>query len=421
MSRDVVLVTIDCWRHDALDQMPQLKSLTSAFEWSEMITQSASTRGGFPALLHGQYYPQVYSSFDIVRSGVQSLPAILGSNGYATGAICGSNPFLDVWADDFDHFWNGRSPSGSATPEVPERLQKGLSQVHHLANIIRLRSEVPVTEIARRARTWYEAQDGPRFLWLHLMDIHVPFLPGFRGAMREGLLDTYRSHLSFMRAPHETSEKHLATLENLYWRTVERLDDQLGAVFDFIDDDATIVITGDHGEEFDHDRFGHARLYDECVRVPLGIDWNMADNVSLPDWPVQQIDIPPTILQGLGLPIPEDWEGIPIQEEAKRPAFILNHSPLFGRIYAGVRTDSHKLIKVFDDQTNEEVRTEAYDLRDDPGERTDLGGDAPVVRDLERQLESFLRRDDIQGNIHEHPRDDVDPVIQDRLAALGYK
>jgi len=41
------------------------------------------------------------------------------------------------------------------------------------------------------------------------------------------------------------------TLKELHFATVKRLDQQLSSLIAFVPDDAIVVVSGDHGEEFD--------------------------------------------------------------------------------------------------------------------------------------------------------------------------
>lgn len=420
-ARDVVLVTVDCWRHDALAEMSNLRALTADYGRADAICGSSATRGAFPAILAGQYYPQVYEGFDTVRPGVEPLPELLSAAGYETGAFLASNPFLAAWDGVCDTYWNDELEVEADTG-LSERLAVARSKARHAANYLRLHSRVPVEDVAARAESWYDAVDGPgygpRFLWIHLMDVHAPFFPGLGRGLRAGLLDAYRSHYRFFRQPDALTEADKDVLEGLYWRCVERLDERVGALFDVFDDDALVVVLGDHGEEFHHDRYGHARLYDETVRVPLLANGPLADRVDAVET-VRQIDLPATILDALGLAVPDHWEGEPL-DGTERTAFILNHSPLFGRVYTGVRTPEYKLVRTAE-ESGEHVRTEAYDLQADPDETDDIYGDSDAVAALEDELDAFLAREDIGDNLLEHDTDGASQVVEDRLEALGYR
>ncbi|MFB6140454.1 MAG: sulfatase-like hydrolase/transferase [Halosimplex sp.] len=339
-DRDVVLVTIDCWRHDALREMPVLRERIddAGYERAEAVCATPATRGAFAAIFAGRHYPRVYSGFDEIRDEIRPLAAVLSDAGYATGGFVGSNPFLSAWKNDFDGFWNDRLATDEAST-MADRAQSALAGVRHTTNYLRFRGSAPATTVADRARDWYEDQSSPRFLWMHLMDPHVPFFPGVRRALRTGPLSVYRSHWRFDRDPESLTDDDWRTLRRCYEESVGFLDDQIERLLDVPDDDALLVVMGDHGEEFDHDAHGHARLYDETVRVPLvtrGLS-GVSDG-SL----VRQIDVGATVLSTLGLDTPTGWTGRP-HDGTVRDAFMLNHSPQFERIYAGIRTERWKL------------------------------------------------------------------------------
>lgn len=419
MDRDVVLVTIDCWRYDAIDRMSNLQSHTDGFVSSEAICAAPATRGAFPAILHGLYYPRAYTDYYTLRSG--GIVEILADNGYATGAVVGSNPYVSPWSEYFDWFWNDRMERSRSDSGLREALRGAGSRLRHAYNYIRLQSRVPAEDVARRARSWYVDQSRPRFLWMHLMDAHIPFLPGLRRGVSTGLLDTYRSHLQYMLDPDKTSDAALETLETLYWQSVQRLDERMGRVLEFVDDDAFVIVLGDHGEEFDHGKYGHARLYDECVRVPLLLSEPFAGTRDAIPRPMRQLDVGPTVLDALGYEVPDDWDGEAVDSAEPRSTFILNHSPMLGRAYAGLRTDGYKLIKTFEEDAETCLGTEAYDLVADEDERIDVYGRDPAVSDLEDRLDRFLDRDNIRSGMLERPSSRRSTAVEDRLRALGYK
>ena len=86
---------------------------------------------------------------------------------------------------------------------------------------------------------------------------------------------------------------------------------------------AIIVITSDHGEEFwEHNGTGHGwSLHQHQLKVPLIIKSPTFTNSirHINEW-VGLIDIAPTVLDILGIPIPKDFQGeslLPLIEEGK--------------------------------------------------------------------------------------------------------
>lgn len=412
-AADVVLITIDCWRHDALSRMEWLSNELAAFDRSEAICHAPATDGAFPALLASTYYPSAYCQNGMVGDDVVPLSSVLAESGYETAGFIGSNPFLGKWSPHFDAFWN----DGMVAVDASSNRSK-YTLAHTAWNLLRMRPRVTADEVATRARDWFEDASPPRFLWLHLMDLHGPYLPGFARGASFGTFNVYQSLIRFSRHEMDVSESVLDTVRSLYWACVETLDERLSAVLEFLPDDAVVVITADHGEELNHGYIGHARLYDECVRVPLLIKHPRQD---IDGEFVRQIDLAPTILDWLDIDAPSRWEG-QAHERSTRPASLLNHA-YFGetdapnRIYAGVRTREGKLIHTYDSQ-GEQIGTEFYDLRTDSGERQPLT-EHPKQPALQEELMAFLKREDIELGATSR-RTGLNEQATERLRELGY-
>jgi lipoteichoic acid synthase len=128
------------------------------------------------------------------------------------------------------------------------------------------------------------------------------------------------------------------------------------------------IVFGDHGEAFgEHDgNFGHTQfLYEENVRVPWLIVapelWQKSVRVSQV---ASLIDLAPTILDLLGLPIPGDYQGVSRLDAGERMAlFYTDYSlPLVG-LRDGCWKFTHELGS---------RRSQLFNLREDPGERLNL-------------------------------------------------
>lgn len=413
--RDVVLVTVDCWRHDAPERMPNLRRMTAGFERGEAICQAAATNGVFPAILASRYVHDAYSppDFDSVAADVVPLPTVLSDAGYETSAFVGSNPFLGKWEPYFDTFWND-----GMRARDEERNRSTYTQFDRAKNLLTLEPRVTATEVATRARDWFESTDRPRFLWMHLMDTHGPYYPGLRRGRETGLFGVYRSLLRYARQGMAAPDGTLDTIRELYWQCVERLDEQIPTLLGFLPDDATVVVTADHGEELHHGYIGHARLYDECVRVPLFVRHHGGPTL---DAPLRQLDLAPTLAEWVGAEPPESWHGDPY-DGAPRESFQVNRSYVRGeeRLYTGLRTETAKLIEWYD-ASGRKMETELYDLVSDPEERTPLevrelaGGES-----LEQRLSAFRRRTGPVETLHSS-RPEASSSVRRRLDELGYR
>lgn len=422
MDRDVV-VPVDCWRRDALPRMPNLLWATEEFRRTYAVAHSAATHGSFPALLSSHYYPEFYDGEDDIQEDCRAttLPRILTDQGFETAGFVARNPRVTQWASVFDTFWNGGDIEVSRTRTTASRLKRVLAFDPH----------VDPTELLRRGRDWYERTDGLRFLWLHLIDLHGPDYPGIGRASEAGLA---RSCLAQVRKPrynHRLRESDLGrpirelqssakrALRDLYQVCVRYVDDYVGTVFEFVDDDATVVLTGDHGHEFDHGLLKHARPYDECVTGPFLLRWTLDDR-DIPSGPVKHVDIVPTIAEAVDAPrsVTEELVGEPLDVGGSPgPARLLMGAPQLSRLYIGCRTRDRKLIRRYDLTSNRLLGRELYDLRSDPCEVDDRYGDldaCPLADHVDELLDSVP-----VGLLT--PKSPVPPDVADRLKELGYR
>jgi len=152
------------------------------------------------------------------------------------------------------------------------------------------------------------AYDGrASFFYLHLMSAHNL---GIR-------LDQYAK---FQPSQKEMYGKFLATydpqvLSNTYDNAILQMDDFIRQIFATLEQkgylkDSIVLILADHGQGLgEHGRYGHARyLFQEQIGIPLLIyDQSNVSYANL-DF-ATQVDVAPTVLDRLGLPVPASWEG----------------------------------------------------------------------------------------------------------------
>ena len=434
MNKDILLLTIDCWRTDTLDRMPRFKKTSERKGLTEdcILCQSSATSGVLAGFLASQYPPQAYSEKGTTRESVRSIASKLGSIGYKTGAVIGSNPYPNLWANDFDFFWND-GLSDREENSSNKILEKNLYHKYNLHRIkyLLLQQKVSAKKVASVAERWYNNQDDPVFLWIHLNDIHEPYLPGLSRGMDVGLLNTYRAYIAHERRRESMSETMLNIHRELYSKSVDLLDSRLPRILNIVDENSNIIIMGDHGQEFEHGIHMHARMYDEVIQVPLFIRWSFDNDQDLNLENARQIDIPPTILQSLGRDRPQRWEGNPLQKSRPQSSFSIGHSPYLGKTFTAIREDEKKLIKNFDLDTGEGLSKEYYNIAEDPDETNDKYGTVKEIKELENKLDDWLARDDIRlTNLETRPDlavsastdhdEDPDNRVSNRLRELGY-
>ncbi|MCG1007646.1 sulfatase-like hydrolase/transferase [Halorubrum lacusprofundi] len=301
-----------------------------------------------------------------------SLPQLLSESGYDTAAFISSNPNLIHYRNHFDTSWDGTGRSGfTDTGPFGEWLERG-------NRLLRLKSKLNASDSITRAKDWYQSRESPKFLWIHLMEPHFPYFPGLRRGADVGLFDSYKASVKYFKHKDDKRSDHfttreLETLRQLYDKCIDYLDEQLVNVLDIVEDDATLVFTADHGEEFNHGLIGHNQLYDEVVCVPFIIESD-SDFLESPDH-IRQVNIVPSIAQIAGIEHPASWEGVPITEDDDRVAVLgtTNYNiGAEGRASIGVRTADRKVIRHYDIESELSTGTEVYDVIDDPTEQNNL-------------------------------------------------
>jgi len=210
---------------------------------------------------------------------------------------------------------------------------------------------------------------APFFIYMNLQNSHVPYERPADFPPRFGP-GTVSFPIRFGQFPRDS----VPAVVDMYANSLADVDFQLGRRFDFLKrrglwQRTIIVLTGDTGQAFyEHGFAAHAGpLYDEVLRVPLLIHApGLAPGID--PRPAQHIDVPPTILDLLGMPPHPGFQGISLvgpPPSAERPRFLVAQTPLAHQ-YAVVQS-GYKLI--YDARTK---RTLLYHLATDPDEKNEL-------------------------------------------------
>jgi arylsulfatase A-like enzyme len=291
-------------------------------------------------------------------------------------------------------------------------LERGFEKLEYVEFEQGSRKGSPVTQ---RAIENLEQRDRekPLFAFVHYMDVHSDYrsLPKYEEIFVEpydGYADgTTQQLYRFSLGLFDLNEKDVAHLLDLYDAGIRQLDDQLARLFVYLERhgllaDSLLVVLSDHGEEFlEHGSIlhGHSQ-HQEVIRIPLifhGPGVPVGARVAAP---VSLIDIMPTCLSLLDLPVPEGLDGVTIhelwEEDGGRldprllyfEADVVYPPPEPGLVPVGplraVRDDRYKLH--FHMETTEVL---LFDLAADPGEKVDLAGERS---DVGKRLWQHLRR-----------------------------
>lgn len=253
----------------------------------------------------------IYKRDQKVSEKELTFPEILKLYGYKTAAFVGG---LDVVSDyglnqGFDYYSD--KTNGNPTVSFKETMPKILN--------------------------WLKInKDSKFFLFIQSYDIHYPYnhpepYDHMYDRHYSGILSELPIDYSFLKTIHNDTgvlkdkqarlgikdiEHIIAHYDGGITYTDKFIGELLGEIEKLkLSDNTIIIITSEHGDElYDHgsfDRFGQNNLYEEVVHIPLIIR-NPALNLkgkritSL----VQLVDIMPTLLDFLGIPINKEAQGL---------------------------------------------------------------------------------------------------------------
>jgi arylsulfatase len=305
---NIVLVTVDSLRADHCSFAGYDRETTPTLDrmarrgtnFTNAVAPGPSTPESMPAIFTGRYM-----TGDVGRSNLATareeiyrhmtvrdpLPQRLSRMGYATAGFT-PNPFTSRhfgYDRGFDHFRDFmESVVRRNYGRLFERVFRG-----NVAFLFRIglnfwqREEVfkPWEAYYDDAMSWAGSVDEPYFLWLHLMDPHIPYVPP-RKYRTQSTWGTYYANYRFWRGDKESGfppDVH-DRLTTAYDDSIRYTDACLEAISRDTDDETVVVVHGDHGEAFgEHGTYGHEPyLFDENVHVPLVVDGGPERTVADP-------------------------------------------------------------------------------------------------------------------------------------------
>ena len=451
---NIILFTIDTLRADRVSPrtapfVTRLAQQGVTFE--RCYAPRGQTHPSLASLLTGKY-PATHG----LRSNGMSLPpeqvplpVFLRQAGYRTAGFC-SNLDITHWS-----FW----VRGFDVAE--DGVQGGLNEEGYdqAFRYQKIWDDRTVAAATRWIDSLPEKSDAPIFLWVHLYDVHAPYVPleeharVFRdpayagparyptGRSEEPGQDLLSPLLDRWTLGQETfDEADLKQVRALYDASILECDRKLARVAEALQakgrwNDSLVVFSSDHGDELGdhHDYFYHGNsIYDSTLRIPLilarpGRPGGGRSSDSL----AQILDLFPTLLDAAGAEIPPENEGfslLPILDEdvaaTARTHIFAEWEDLIFTVSDGRYKYVHnpggarprkRPYNLLPDAAFPLECFELYDLESDPGERTNLfRREHPQALALREVLGNFLReprhRRQMSGEIP-----DGDP-----LEALGY-
>lgn len=457
-SSQTILITVDALRADHLgqygydrDTMPALTRLVDdGIVYEQAFANGGHTRlsipsfltsrlDGIAALKRGLTVASQLQEAGVTTAGFHANPVI--SNNFPS--VAGFDDWFDCTdvstdTEEASGFWELlREAITDTTNTVLERLRPHLGQYDWVVRFRRLvipdtvvHETTPYTDamyITERVVEWVEAHaDKEFFLWVHYMDPHRPY--GFSQSdppFAEGSLSEAKVNQLMAKAgvsPDAVTDVEREKMVDLYDSDLRYLSGHLEKFFEKLQenglwDDATVLFSADHGEEFgEHGLYYHRnKPYDELIHVPL-IEKPAGGRAATDSERVhtqrELLDLAPTVLKQHDVTRPTSFEGQPLDEGGATG--VVAAAFRNDRLMLGVRRAGYKYL------TTEDGEDELYDLEADPGEQTSiLTENSETVDRLQMMIpeEAFGLRASVK-DLNEQV--EVTNTAEERLAALGY-
>ncbi|HVQ29271.1 MAG TPA: sulfatase-like hydrolase/transferase, partial [Vicinamibacteria bacterium] len=427
---NVVVISIDTLRRDhlapygaALETAAASRLAREGVVFERAVSHVPLTLPSHSSIFTGLYPPH-HGVRDnggfVLPPGTATLAKRLHDQGYETGGFVGSYVLAKRWGIDQGHetYDDSFDYTGLESRSLTEVERSG-------------------ERVMDRALAWLEKKargSRPFYLWVHLYDPHEPYAPP--EAYRRRAPTAYAGEVLYADAQ---VERLLAALDakGLRKRTA-------------------VVYLADHGEALgDHGEKTHSVfVYGATLDVPLIVAPPLGARLgeSALDLAGRRVrglarlvDVTPTVLDLVGLPVPTDLDGaslLPlVAHEAAAPAHGAGSpaaSPAGGAEAPGTAAESldgpasyaESYYPLFHHGWSELVvvetqrwrfirapRPELYDRVADPQERENVyEGNPRVAATLAAQLEAM----GLQKEGHEPKPGDIDPEALERLRALGY-
>ncbi len=301
-----------------------------------------------------------------------NLNAVLKANGYEVLFLLSADHSwsgLNTYYPPYDYYFDGKSESTGKKYDLTD-------------------DRAVIDELKR-----VKEHESPTFMYLHLMSAHL-------SSARKGEFIKYRPYekadnwyykLPFVNAG-DTSTRQLKI--NRYDNGVVEADYRVREIFSILTekgylDDAVVWIVSDHGEAFDeHGHYGHGKgLYQEELSIPMVIVDSSLEFYKNTAFAVQ-VDIAPTIVDRLGIAIPEQWNGRSLADVDGEERITWHEIPSRKSTEAALLSrPGDELYKVIFNRKSDPVVEQIFDLRADHAENDNL-----VDTQLGRMITSRLQK-----------------------------
>jgi len=399
---NIVFITVDTTRADRMGFLGNTHGLTPNLDLvarQGVVFENAYSQAPLTPVSHATIFTGTYPQFHTVTDFGHPLPTllpylpdILQKGGYHTAAFIGSI-ILDPNASMAPGFDRGFGFFDAGFRIKRDRQESRYDSVERRAG-----------DVVTHAISWLNKnRQSPFFIWVHLYDPHAPYDPP---------------------APYDKRFK------DPYEGEIAYADASLGKLFTYLRqrglyEHTLIVMMSDHGESLGaHGESMHGIfLYDETIHVPLlfKLPGEVLAHRRV-STRVRLVDVAPTLLNMLSLPLPPTFQGeslVPLMKGTEKttadlPAYAETDYPhrAFGwSALRSLRTGKFLFVHA--------PKRELYDQSQDKSAAHNLAATSPAVAGtLQAQIDDFH---DKTTSFHEKTA--AAPLTSEQsenLSALGY-
>lgn len=298
----VLLITVDTLRADTVSCYNPGSNLTpniDAFAQQSVLFENvasnsswtlpaiASLMTGMPPSVHQatRYHVRITGKLPTLAGEMKKAgyyTAAIGINPTLTKQTCISNGF--IYYDFYPKFSTSRSVGAKIRKHLSQYIpDEKVTKVTAEGLVIDFGSFISTDRLTDLSISWFKKnKDKSVFFWIHYFDPHVPYSPPARWlqGQEKKLIPSIGNNFDrpddLLTGVFVPTQKEREWIKELYKGEVRYVDHNLGRLFAALKqmgiyDQALIILTSDHGEEFwEHGAYYHGHsLYNELVSIPL--------------------------------------------------------------------------------------------------------------------------------------------------------
>lgn len=420
---NIILITVDSLRADHLS-IYGYKRKTSPFIdrlakkgvlFTRALTNAPYTTASINSMLTSRYPIMGAETYTNINRG-KTLPEFLRENGFYTIGVH-SNPWFWFYnfGKGFNIFldpYNNHQKSDFIRKAISFTMRKILRKIKPPYATAKELNEALI-KILLQNRT------DKLFIWVHYMDVHEPYLPVKWQFTRKRI--AYTSILDLMSKKNKYPEKIttdekkflLSIYDDKIWELDKEIEHLTSVLGDLIDLEKTLIIfTADHGEAFgERGMYGHCannnlNLHQELLHIPM-IFWSANKEILSKLYEFKGdsgkisrifslMDVGPTLLHLLGLPIPPSFlgksifnnGGYVISQGVVAPDPNVKEYVTKNEKAHAITIENYRLI-----YWEQENYLELYDLAQDPFESQNIADkNKDITNDLKEKLLNEIYR-----------------------------